>query len=396
MRETQPAPGLSERPLKVAMILADDRETQHRHDLAEPFFGPAPTALLTGLERTPGVEVHIVACVRQAVREPGPLADNIFYHAVRIPRWGMLRSGYLPCIRAVRRKLRELEPDVVHGQGTEGYQGVTTVFCGYPNVLTIHGNMKAVARALGSRWGSYHWWAAQLETLALSRTNGVFCNSAYTEGLVRPRTRKTWRVPNALLPEFFAPLPQRQNPVPPVLVVLANISCYKRQVELLDLAQRLHASGTRFTLQFLGRSSDSDYGRLFQSRVQAAEKAGYARYLGFQPPAQLVPLLDEASALVHTPTEEAFGLAVAEGLARNLKFFGTRIGGVIDIASQVEMAELFEADDWDGLGRAIARWIESGCARPTLAAAEMKRRYDPIHIARRHLEIYREVLGARR
>ncbi len=57
-------------------------------------------------------------------------------------------------------------------------------------------------------------------------------------------------------------------------------------------------------------------------------------------------------------------------------------------------AELFPRDDWAGLTEAIARWIEAGHPRATEAAAVMRQRYHPEVIARRHVEIYREVLSA--
>ena len=102
--------------------------------------------------------------------------------------------------------------------------------------------------------------------------------------------------------------------------------------------------------------------------------------------------MDGAGALVHFPLEEAFGLVVAEALARGLKFFGSRVGGIIDITEGVPGAELFAAEDWPGLGEAIAAWIQRGCPRPQTAAEVMRQRYHPSIIARQHVGIYREVL----
>ena len=90
--------------------------------------------------------------------------------------------------------------------------------------------------------------------------------------------------------------------------------------------------------------------------------------------------------------EEAFGLVVTEALARNLKFFGSRLGGIIDIAQDAPGAELFAKDDWPGLTAAIAQWIGHGSPKTNGADALMRERYHPTVIARRHVEIYREVL----
>jgi glycosyltransferase involved in cell wall biosynthesis len=107
----------------------------------------------------------------------------------------------------------------------------------------------------------------------------------------------------------------------------------------------------------------------------------------------LVHVMDGASALVHFPSEEAFGLVTAEGLARNLKLFASSVGGSIDIASGVEGAEVISGDDWAGLENSIAKWLECGCPRPQTASQTMRKRYAPEVIARKHLEIYQLVLN---
>src|SRR5205807_611372 len=112
-----------------------------------------------------------------------------------------------------------------------------------------------------------------------------------------------------------------------------------------------------FELQFIGQFDPGAYADTFRERMKEAEAKGYARHLGLKSTAELIACCDAAHGMLHFPSEEAFGLAVAEGLARNLKFFGARVGGIIDIAGGVPGAELFAADDWGGLADGIANWI---------------------------------------
>ena len=67
----------------------------------------------------PEVEVHVVSCVQQQVNAPEKIAGNIWFHSLHVPKIGWLRSGYQECIRATRKKLRQIQPDIVHGQGPE-------------------------------------------------------------------------------------------------------------------------------------------------------------------------------------------------------------------------------------------------------------------------------------
>jgi len=358
--------------------------------------GAAPEALLQGFAMLPEAEIHVVSCVQQPVNAPEKIAGNIWFHSLQVPKIGWLRTLYQGCVRATRKKLREIRPDIVHGQGTERYSALGAVFSGFPNVLTIHGNMRAVAEFNRSPIGTFFWLAARLEPLALRRTAGVFCNSAYTERLVAPQAKRVWRVPNALRTPFLDKPLTASRSAHPILLNVGSLLAYKRQTEILAVARRLWQRGFRFELQFAGDINiQNGYTANFLRQLRKAESAGYARHLGELPLDRLIAVMDAASALLHFPGEEAFGLVVAEALARNLKLFAGSTGGVVDIADGVEGAELFPGQDWPGLGKSLARWLETGCPRPQAASAVMRQRYAPEVIARRHLEIYREVLDIR-
>ena len=378
--------------MKVAVITTDNREHYRDYGAIPPFFGPAPEALLQGFAGLPELEVHVVSCARSRMTSPEKLAGNIWFHSLYVPKAGWLRTCYFGCLQTVRKRLKSIKPDIVHGQGTERDCAMDTVFSRLPNVLTIHGNILELTRRFNSSHGLPGLIQGRLETLVLKRTDGVFCNSEYTENLVRPRATRTWRVPNAIRELFFAPAKPVAPPAKCTLLNVGVISERKRQTELLDVAQRLHRQGLEFELQFVGEIPQNAYTSKFKERLKEAEAAGYARHLGLKPVPALVGCYDAADGMLHFPSEEAFGLVVAEAMARNVKLFGAKTGGIIDICQGVPDAELFDVDDWNGLTAAIGRWIQSGHPKSTSAAEVMRDRYHPAVVARRHLEIYREVL----
>jgi glycosyltransferase involved in cell wall biosynthesis len=265
-------------------------------------------------------------------------------------------------------------------------------YSGFPNVITIHGNMKELHRLGFHGAGLYGYLAAKLESHVFRKTRGVFCNSAYTEGLVAPRAKRTWRVPNPIRQPFFGPLaPARPTPEKPRIVNVGLVGPRKRQLELLKMAADLHAEGHVFELVFAGGiGTASEYDRAFAKALNSAEQAGYARFVGFLDIDSLIQLLDGAEGFVHFPVEEAFGLVVAEALARGLKFFGADLGGIRDIAEGVPGAELHTSIP--GLQAAIIDWLGQGAPVFPVAAEKMKKLYSPEVVARRHVEIYRKVL----
>ena len=383
-------------PLRVAMIIADERDVFFRYELPTPYFGTAPTALLEGMTQSSQIQVHIVSCVRKHVQSPPRLAENIFYHSVLVSRWAFLRTLYFPCIIGIRKVLRQIRPDLVHGQGTERYQALGSTFSGYPNVMTLHGIMTGSSRVLKSApWGFYNI-TAYLERIALRRTGGVFCNSTYTLETASAWSRRTWLIPNPVRTLFLSTKPAAcAKLIRPTLLHVGVICENKQQLRMLQLARELWSQNLDFEIQFIGLApSDNPYGRTFLAEIETASKTGYARHLGLKSAEDLVHCFDSSSALVHTPITETFGLVVAEGLARNLTFFGFRVGGVPDIAEGMPGATLVSANDWQALGNAIAAWIRSGAPKPPSPASELiRQRYAPQVVAGRHLQIYREVLG---
>jgi hypothetical protein len=155
--------------MKIALLTTDNRENDRDYGRSEPAFGTAPEALLIGFREIPEIEVHVISCLQKAVSSPKNLADNIYFHGLFVPKLGWLRTGYQGCVRAVRRKLKEIQVDIVHAQGTERDCAISAVFSGFPNVLTLHGNMRLLAKLHRAKPWSYLGLAASFEHLALRR-----------------------------------------------------------------------------------------------------------------------------------------------------------------------------------------------------------------------------------
>ena len=171
--------------MRIVQLTTDLREHDRQYLRVQPGFATFSEALLIGFSRTPGIEVHVVSCIKQPVSSPAKLYDNIFFHSLTVPKSGWLRTGYQGCVRAVRRKLREIQPDIVHGQGTERDCAISAVFSGFPNVVTVHGNMRMIAKLHNAKPWSYLGLTAMFESAVLQRAGGIVCNNNYTLGNVR-------------------------------------------------------------------------------------------------------------------------------------------------------------------------------------------------------------------
>ena len=390
-------------PIRVAILTTDRRECDKDYANPKPSFMTPVEALLPGVVTLPEMEVHIVSCVQKPlVSSPEKLAENVWYHVAYAPKIGWMRTGYQGCIRAVRKKLRQIQPDIVHGQGTERDCAISAVFSGFPNIITIHGHHAELARRFRARLGSYVWCAARLEEFTLPRTQGIICISDYVKSLVEHYGIPTWVVPNAIQKMFFD-FP-RTTPAPlekPLLINVGVISERKRQPQLLTLLESLREEGLQFDSLFVGVSSPKlPYAVEFMPKLEQANR----KYGGFEHVTRLddpdfCRLFDRASAMIHFSAEESFGLTFGEAIARGLYLFASDVGAIQDLARGVNRVQILGVNDWEGLKCAIRQWLASGgdrLPRPAQAPDVFLQHFHPVPVAQRHLEIYRELLKTHR
>jgi len=378
--------------MKIAQLITDDREPQRKYDLAEPFFGTAPTALLQGFAKMPDLEVHIVSCTQRAMKSPEKLAANIFFHSLLVPKIGWLRTGYQGCIRAARRKLQEIQPEIVHGQGSERDQNISAVFSGFPNVLTIHGNMRLVAKLHRARPFTYKWLAARLEHFTVPRSDGVVCITNYTREAVAGLARKTWVVPNAVDETFFE-IKRRAAPLTTILCV-ATVEPRKNQNALIRAVDRLHPLGN-FELVFLGGVCRGN--AYVEEFFKLLETRPWCRYAGFASRDGLKEYFATASGVILPSLEDNCPMVVLEGMAAGVSVAAARVGGVPDLVRHDETGWLFDPLNEEAMAAAMAQLVGEGNATMVARAkSDARQRFHPDIIAARHLEIYREVIDSKR
>jgi hypothetical protein len=80
--------------MKVAFLAIDLRENNRSYSEVTPRFPGGIASLFDGFARLPEVEVHVISCLQQPLQSPEKLADNLWYHALPVPKIGWLRTGY--------------------------------------------------------------------------------------------------------------------------------------------------------------------------------------------------------------------------------------------------------------------------------------------------------------
>jgi glycosyltransferase involved in cell wall biosynthesis len=294
----------------------------------------------------------------------------------------------------VRRIIRAIDPDIVHGQGTERFAAISSVYSGKPCVLTIHGNMRAIAALMGAKPFSFHWLTARLEAFTLPRADGIVCLSNYTCDQVTGLARKTWVVANATGNEFF----QESTPLhePPVLFCPAIICPRKNQNVLLRALDQV-ASKQSFRLVLAGgHNPESAYGQEF---LEMARTRPWCEYMGNINHAELPALHGQADLMVLPSVEDNCPMAILEAFAAGKPVAASGVCGILDLVSDGREGVLFDPHDPQSMAAKISGVLanrEELLAMGKRARATADAKHSPRAVALAHLDIYREVLESKR
>jgi glycosyltransferase involved in cell wall biosynthesis len=280
----------------------------------------------------------------------------------------------------------------VHGQGTERDCSMEAVLSGYPNVLTLHGNMRVHAARPDNGNPRYYQMAAKLEAFCLRRTGGVVAISSYTRDLVSALAPRTWLLPNAVDSRFFSVVPVEQD-VPRILFV-GMINERKNPHALLNCCKDWLAVN-RCKLAIAGDGNPaSDYYREFMDESKALPGV---ELLGFIDRDQLAEEMGRSSLLVLPTFEDNCPMVVLEAMAAGLPVAASRVGGVPDLIEDEVDGLMFDPAAPAEMRGKIGRLVDDPELRKRLAqAGKMKalNKFHPRAIAEEHVRIYRELLEA--
>ncbi|MFH2202522.1 MAG: glycosyltransferase family 4 protein [Elusimicrobiota bacterium] len=130
-----------------------------------------------------------------------------------------------------------------------------------------------------------------------------------------------------------------------------------------------------------------------QARLRDVARAqGIADAVLFVPPTDRIERLYAAADVFVLPSvSEGLSNALLEAMAAGLPILGSRVGGTREVVKDGEAGTLFAVDDFDGLRRAVVRYVKGpgfAAEQGRIARREAEQKYSLASVAKRYLEIY--------
>jgi len=322
------------------------------------------------------------------------MGERLRLHILGVPRFSGMPVGFVPRIRLLHKYLEQLEPDIVHGQGTEREFGIAAVTSRLPNVLTVHGILREVHKVTKPRWHSPEHVGRWVERIALGKARHVIAISPYVQRVLSSsRPRHFYAIPNAVSLMFFG---IEKPKLGAKVVFSALIGPHKGFDDLLQAASRLQAEGVNPPFRIVGKPS-LRFAGYFADGVALAKRTfspDHMDFVGWLTQEAWAEELRGACCLVHPSYCETFSMVIAEAMASGTPPVAYAVGAIPNLIEDGVNGFLVPPGDIDLLAQRIRTLV----LNPELArtfgerAREKALSFRPEVVAEKTLRAYERVL----
>jgi glycosyltransferase involved in cell wall biosynthesis len=349
-----------------------------------------------------GIELHVVSESLHAPARTVCTHEGITFHVLPSPPV-LSRGGALPRLRVnnllslnlanrgrLLGEIRAIDPDVVHGHGTERACGLTAVSCGVPSVVSIQGILSEILRHERSPSALLR---KALERWTVRHGRVFVVKSPFAEAFVRGLnpTCRTELIENPVHPAFFSV--RRLHVESPRFLFVGTVTREKGVEELLRAA----AAAGKVLVSLVGEGP-AETVQGFRNLARSLQIDDRVEFLGSRSPEEVASLLGSSTALVLPSHMETSPNVVMEALCAGIPAIATDVGGIPSLVADGRNGLLVRTGDVAGLSAAMRRVARDPALRESLGEAgrsEGQRRFQSAGAVRRLVGLYEEVRRGR-
>jgi glycosyltransferase involved in cell wall biosynthesis len=319
------------------------------------------------------------------------LAPRLTLGIARVPIPRELSQRDLHALWAISRRVRQLQPDVLHGHGAKG-AALARLTRGAPEAIrayTPHGG--SLVYCPGTLRGGFY---RTLERVLNPLTDLFLFESSYVAELYRnvigPPEAMVRVVRNGIAEAEFEPV--MPGPRATDIVCVGELRPVKAIDVLIEALAVLRQSGRRITATIAGEGPDDEKLKAQTYRLGLIDQV---RFIGHCPAREAFTM---GRMLVIPSRAESLPYVVLEAAAAGLPIIATNVGGMPEIFGP-QAAQLIPADDTVALIGAIAKAVDDPKQMQSAAQAlktRVRSEFSLSTMVECNLAAYREALAERK
>lgn len=338
------------------------------------------------------LQLHVIVLRNNVPASQSFVVDGITYHVLKIPRMTRAPSLFWTDTRAIRSKVREIRPDIVHAWGTERGAALVASRLGIPYLVTMQGIMSWYRQLIP--FSMHDRFVSVLEEIALRRAPFVTTECVFAARYLTDRYPKLTVIQAEHAPSCLFHQVERIPQTKPLRLVFVGTPGHRKGTDLLLLGLERLVSELEFELIIIG-GGESYIGEL---RPQLSSEL--QRRLKLIPnlmPEGVARELASATMLVLPTRVDTSPNAVKEAVVAGVPVVASAIGGVVDYVVPGLNGFTFEAGNLD----AFISALRMTASHPTMSKGlvdphcltRMRQYLSPAQMSENFFNAYQRVLS---
>ncbi|MDF3129308.1 glycosyltransferase [Kiritimatiellaeota bacterium B1221] len=262
------------------------------------------------------------------------------------------RTGFKSGRKCLARKLAELQPDIVHGHGTEEAYGLSAVESPFVSVVSVQG---VISRILEVSPCLRFQLTAPRERECIEKGQNFMCRTHFDKGFVHEvnPSARIFHVAEAMGPIFFQS--ERQVPEPRMLFV-GGYGEAKGIGICLEAFARIHEKNPDVYLDVVGGGSDAAFSQI-RKRVQDLGLESFINFHGWLVAEEIAKLQAQSRVYAMTSKCENSPNVLAEALCSGTPCVAFDVGGVSSMFVDGESGYLIPPGEIEQFANAALRLL---------------------------------------
>ena len=355
----------------------------------------------SALAALPLVDLHIISCCSRIKKNQTIQYKGYTVHIIRdaVPftdkGWPGLsnldaRTRFYLQKRKLISEIKKINPDVVHGHGTEDVYGLTAVQSGFPSVVSIQGVIADYLRTNPSRRFKY---TVKTEAITVQKGHHFMCRTHFDKGFVQSLNpnAKIFHTPEPMNPCYFEI--NRSDAEAFRILHVGGFDPRKRMEDLLLALAQVKLRFPNIKVDVVGSGSDERKAYLL-SQAKTLGLTNHLTFHGFLPAIEIAKLHAKATLFVITPQNENSPNTLAEALCAGTPSVAYNVGGISSMFVDGESGFLVPAGDTKILTAKIEELLSSPELQKRFSEKSQKDGYvnRPEQVALQSEQAYREIL----
>lgn len=342
------------------------------------------------LSRLEEIELHIITIgdKNMQFRE-----DNSNVHMIKKSTYYPL---YIPsAVMRLKRKIKEIDPDIVHAQGTfTPYSTTAALVCKeYPILLSVRGIfIKELKYWRGLQFIFSTTIEKTNEKYVLSKIPNIIVTSPHSKDVIRNITNSNiYVVPNGVDFEKIQKIRAEDILKHPAILFVGGLGKVKGIDVLLNAVPIIQKEIQNLHVYIAG--SGAEEGKL-KKLVKALNIEENVKFLGFISGEEKYAYYKSADIYVQPSRYETFGVVLLEAMACGKPVIASRVGGIPFVVEDGKTGLLFESENIEELAEKVILLLRDEELRVKMGEAgrERAREFTWERSAEMTVEVYKEVI----